>query len=723
MPEPWTYTGQIASLGHVDGTVTLVEGMSFCLSGRTGNITTDGVHGLFFLDTRFLSRFELLVNGHRVEPLTVAIDEPFAATFLGRSRPQPGRADSSLVVMRRRYVGRGLREEIVLRNYSVEPALARVELLADVDFADLFEVKESRVEHRGTYSHELDSSFLRFGWRREDRRRSVTIGFSEPASSDTGSASWSAQMAPRSEWTVCIDVVASVDGVEVEPRYRCGQPVEHSKPVQRIATWRENVPRVRSDHEPLNQAVTRAAEDLGALRIFDPEDPDRVVVAAGAPWFMTVFGRDSILTAWMALLADPDLALGTLETLARFQGEKVDRDTEEEPGRILHEIRFGGAASLSLGGGSIYYGTVDATPLFVMLLGELDRWGLARDVVARLLPHADRALSWITDYGDRDGDGYIEYQRTTDRGLVNQGWKDSWDGIRSADGTFPAGPIALCEVQGYAYAAYVARAHFAREAGDDDTFETCRRRATELKEAFNRDFWLEDRGWFAIGLDGDNRPIDSLASNMGHCLWTGIVDEDKAAVIARQLLSDVLFSGWGVRTLASSMAAYNPVSYHNGSVWPHDNALIASGLMRYGFVEEAHRVIGALLDVAWVNGGRLPELFTGLGRDELSVPGAYPTSCVPQAWAAAAPLLFVRSLLRLDPWVTHGKLWLAPALPDWIHELRVQGVPIGGERVDITVDAAGVQVDGLGRGVDVVREPRRPLTATTSARPDVTPSG
>jgi len=712
MPEPWTYTGQIATLGHTDGTVTLVEGTSFCLSGRTGNIVPDTPHGLFFLDTRFLSRFELRVNGHRVEPLTVAVDEPFAATFLGRSRPQPGRADSSLVVIRRRWVGRGLREEITLRNYSSDQCMAHIEMLVDVDFADLFEVKEDRVGHRGTYSHELDTSFLRFGWQREGRRRTVTVGFSRPASSDTGSASWRAELEPRGEWSVCIDVVAHVEGVEIEPRYRCGQPVEHSKPVRRIAEWREQVPQVVSDHPPLDQAVARAAEDLGALRIFDPEHPDRVVIAAGAPWFMTLFGRDSIIASWMALLADPDLALGVLETLARFQGEKVDADTEEEPGRILHEMRFGMAASLSLGGGTIYYGTADTTSLFVMLLGELRRWGLGSDVVERLLPHADRALDWIGRYGDRDGDGYVEYQRFSAHGLANQGWKDSWDGIRNADGSFPEGPIALCEVQAYTYAAYVARAHFAQEAGDTATFETYRRRAADLKAAFNRDFWIEDRGWYAQGLDGAKRPIDSLTSNMGQCLWTGIIDRERAPIVAARLMDHDVFSGWGVRTLASSMAAYNPVSYHNGSVWPHDNALIASGLMRYGFVEEAHRIIEGMLDVAWLSGGRLPELFSGLGRDEISVPGAYPTSCVPQAWAAAAPLMFVRTMLRLDPWVTHGRLWLAPALPSWLKELRVQRVPMGKDRIDITVDGSGVYVDGLNSDVEVVHEPRTPLTAT-----------
>src|SRR5688500_5533030 len=323
-------------------------------------------------------------------------------------------------------------------------------------------------------------------------------------------------------------------------------------------------------------------------------------------------------------------------------------------------MRFGETAALSLGGGRIYYGTADATPLFVMMLGELRRWGLAHEVVDQLLPAADRALEWIRSYGDRDGDGYVEYQRATDRGLHNQGWKDSLDGVRFASGELPRPPIALVEVQAYVYGAYLARAHFADEDGDVATAERYRGLAADLKRRFNEDFWLDDRGWFAMGLDHEKRPIDALASNMGHCLWAGIVDEDRAALVAERLLGDEMFSGWGVRTLATSMKGYNPISYHCGSVWPHDNAMLAAGLMRYGFVEEAQRVVMGMLDAAGLQGGRLPELFSGLSRAEFPTIVSYPTSCSPQAWASASPLSFIRTLLRFDPWIPHHKLWLSP---------------------------------------------------------------
>jgi glycogen debranching enzyme len=400
--------------------------------------------------------------------------------------------------------------------------------------------------------------------------------------------------------------------------------------------------------------------------------------------------------------------LGTLQTLARFQGKEVDPRTEEEPGRILHEMRFGDTPSLALGGGRTYYGTVDATPLFVMLVGELSRWGNRREEVDALLPAADDALQWITDYGDKDGDGYVEYQRTTDRGLQNQGWKDSWDSMRFVDGALASPPIALCEVQGYVYAALVARGHCATEAGDHELAASLTTRADVLKERFNRDFWVEtpEGGYFAIGLDRDKRKIDGLASNMGHCLWTGIVDEEKAPFVAQALMSDDMFSGWGIRTLAESNGGYNPISYHCGSVWPHDNALAAAGLMRYGFATEAHRVMRGMVDASRWFGDLLPELFGGMPRAGLTFPVSYPTSCSPQAWAAASPLLFLRTLLRFEPDIRASLLHLAPAVPESIGTLRLERIPIMGGFLSVEVTGEVVHVLDVPPGLTIVSDPR-----------------
>ncbi|MEY2568464.1 MAG: hypothetical protein QOE35_2993 [Actinomycetota bacterium] len=712
MSDPWTFVGEGASFGPSGGTISLVEGSSFCISGRSGDMAPGSPQGLFFRDTRFLSRFELRVNGQAPEPLSAAIPDPFSAVMVSRTRPRVGHADSTAVIFRRRYIGRGMREDLEIRNYGPEPAYCSLELLVEADFADLFEVKEGRV---GTTAGELESTAadhtLQFRYRRGATRRGVDVAFGEQAKVTGNVVTFEVIVPARGTWTTCVQVTTYIDGEAIEPRYQCGHPVERSTPVERLERWRAQTPQLATDHEGLRTVVARSAEDLGALRIFDPDYPDRAVIAAGAPWFMTLFGRDSLITAWMALIVDPDLALGVLQTLARFQGEKVDPRSEEEPGRILHEMRFGDAASLSLGGGRVYYGSVDSTPLFVMLLGELRRWGLAREVVDQLAPHADRAMAWIEEYGDRDGDGYVEYKRATDRGLENQGWKDSHDGIRFLDGEVARAPIALCEVQGYVYAAYLARAHFANELGDTETAGRYRSKAADLKRRFNEDFWVDEHGWFAVGLDQDKRKIDSLASNMGHCLWTGIVDEDKAAAVARRLVSKEMFSGWGIRTLASNMGGYNPISYHCGSVWPHDNALIAAGLMRYGFVDEACKVVMAMVDAGVSQGGRLPELFSGLDREEFPSPVSYPTSCSPQAWSAASPLLFLRTLLRLDPWVPHGKVWLSPVLPEAIGELTVDRIPLAGRRVSVQVRDGNVKVDGLPPDLELITVPRDPLTA------------
>lgn len=723
MAKPWVNALEPVSLGQPGSVITLVEGSTFSVSGRTGDMEPDHPQGLFFLDTRFLSQYLLLVDGLPTEPLDVIVREPFSAVFVGRVPPVPGHAPSQLVIVRERWVSRGMREDLRLHNYGTETARCRVALLVDADFAGLFEVKEGRIVRQGEYFRdERSETSLRFLIRRDGVEHCTHIGLSVPLTSPgPGAAEWEVQIPPRGAWQVCIEARLQVDRNPVPPRFTCARPPREGLPSERMQRWRAALPNVRTEYAPLAAAVRQAGEDLGVLRMFDPEHPDLPVVAAGAPWFMTLFGRDSIITAWMARLVDPSLAHGVLHTLARLQGSRIDPETEEEPGRILHEARFSGVASPSLSGARVYYGTVDATPLFVMLLGELLRWGLNIDDVATLMPHADRALRWILEYGDRDGDGYVEYQRATDKGLANQGWKDSWDGVRFADGGLAQPPIALCEVQAYVYAAFVARAHLAWEAGEEELAAGWARRATSLRERFNAEFWLPDRGWYALALDGNKRPVDALASNMGHCLWAGIVDEDKARAVADRLVSDQLFSGYGLRTLASSMAAYDPVSYHNGSVWPHDTALAVSGLMRYGFVEHAQHIALGLLDVAQARGGGLPELFCGFAREEFGSPVAYPTSCSPQAWAAASALLLTRALLRLDPWCPQGRVHIAPALPEEIRRLEVGAVPVAGARVDIVVEGDSVEVRGLPDGLKLVQEPRGPLSAVLPVGPRTWP--
>lgn len=715
MSNPWTFSGKVSDTSSSDGTVVLVEESTFAISDLAGDMDQDGALGLFFRDTRNISQWRLLINGNKTEPLAVDYSSPFSATFVVRAQPKPGQADSTLLIFRSRYLGNGMREDIKIKNYSFEASYCLIEFVVGSDFADLFAVKEGRVKKQEIescqYEANSDKRQLKCLIKRGSLLKGIEIACDFEAKIDEGLIRYEVVVPARSEWVGCLEVRPIIGDKVLNPRYKCGQPVERSAPLERFNKWRSQVPVVESNEEWLPQIIKRSMEDLGALRIFDPDYPDRSVIAAGAPWFMTVFGRDSILTSWMALIADPDLALGVLQTLARFQGKEVNPANDEQPGRILHEMRFGESVSLSLGGGSVYYGSVDATPLFVMLLGELRKWGLAKELVDELLPYADRALSWITQYGDLDGDGYVEYQRLSDRGLINQGWKDSFDSIRYANGEIAKPPIALCEVQGYVYGAYLARAHFAREKGDEKTAAHYTNLAAKLRANFNKDFWLEDKGWLAIGLDPEKKPIDSLASNMGHCLWTGILDQDKAKIVADKLVSPEMFTGWGIRTLGSNMKGYNPISYHCGSVWPHDNSIIAAGLMRYGFVDEAMKVVMAIFDAARYFNGRLPELFGGIDKTEFPKIVSYPTSCSPQAWASAAPLLAIRTMLHFEPWVPQHKVWISPVLPDGIERLTVKRIPLAGSQVTVTYEKGELEVQGLPAGLTLIKQPRSPHTA------------
>ena len=702
----WTSSERV-SIGGADSIITLVEGSAFCISGRAGDMAAHLPQGFFFRDTRFLSEMRLRVNGLPPEPLAATTPDPFSGSFVLRNRPAPGQADSHLMVYRHRYVGRGMREDLRIENFGSEPAFCAIEFTLNTDFADLFEVKGGRVNRMGEQECEVGENRITFRYRHGGFRRGTIIDFSHKAIINDRVVSFEIIVPARGEWSTCMQLTPVIDDQEITPRYLCGEPVERSTPVERLEEWRRNLPNLTTDHSGFGQLLSRSTEDLAALRIFDPENPERVVIAAGAPWFMTLFGRDALITSWMAMLVDSDLALGTLQTLANFQGKEVNPLTEEEPGKILHEMRFGETSQLSLGGGRTYYGTVDATPLFVMLLGELQRWGNRPDEVDALIPAADAALEWMEKFGDRDGDGYIEYQRTTDRGLQNQGWKDSWDAVRFADGRLAQPPVALAEVQGYQYAALIARSHFATEHGDVKLAQRLQDKAAELKKRFNEDFWVEEFGWFAMGLDHEKRPIDALASNMGHCLWTGIVDEEKAPLVVEKLMSPEMFSGWGIRTLGTSMNGYNPISYHCGSVWPHDTTIAVAGMMRYGFVEEAHRVMGGMVEAGGFFGNRLPELFAGLSRDELSFPVSYPTSCSPQAWAAASPLLFLRSILRFEPDIRNAELRLAPAVPDWIGLMRLDDIPLMGGHLSIEMEGEHLEVVEMPEGLTIVRAPRR----------------
>ena len=448
-----------------------------------------------------------------------------------------------------------------------------------------------------------------------------------------------------------------------------------------VQDWIAAAPRLVSSWRPLELTYKRCLVDLAALR-FRTEIFPGALPAAGLPWFMAIFGRDSLITSFQALPYNPELAATTLRLLALFQGRVDDPFRDEEPGKILHELRLGEMTAFEERPQSPYYGSADATALFLVLLEEYERWTGDTALARALEREARAAIAWIDQYGDRDGDGYIEYERRNkETGLENQCWKDSWDSVVFADGTLAPAPRATCELQGYAYDAKRRTARLAREVwGDPAWAAELEQQAAALRRRFNEDFWIEDRGFFALALDGQKRKVDSLTSNIGHLLWSGIADADKAECCVRHLLSEALFSGWGVRTMADTEGSYNPIGYHLGTVWPHDNSIIAWGLRRYGYRAEAARICRAMLEATELFPHRLPEAFAGYRRAATRFPVEYPTACSPQAWATGAPLLFVRALLGLDSDGQH--LIVDPALPEPFSHLELLDIPGRWGRLD-----------------------------------------
>ena len=689
-PSPWVLATSPTGLGEPSALVTLVDGQTFCLSDRAGDFDANPVHGVYFADMRVLSSARLRVGGSQVEVLAVQQDDPESATFIGRCPPasHPG---GNLLVVRRRRVGSVWHENIEVRNYSSLPLVVPIELAVTVDFADVFAVKEGRGDPEGQHSYEARDASMLFSWRHgEINRRAELSTTGPPPIVSAGGFRWIAEIAPGETWEVDLDLAVAIGERWITRRHHHPDLPDAAR---RNREWMLERPTLRTTDGRLSDAYSTAIEDLSALRLHDPEGIRRPTIAAGAPWYMALFGRDALITSYMALPVDRDLALGVLDALAELQGTKVDPGTEEQPGRIVHETRYLGAERISLTGHSAYYGSVDATPLFVVLLAELLRWGLPDADLDRLLPHADRALAWIDEYGDRDGDGFVEYVRSSDHGLVNQGWKDSGDAIRYRDGTIATAPLALCEVQGYTYAAFRGRAAIARHLGDDACEQQYESRAAVLKRRFNEEFWIHDVGWPAVALDEHKQQVDSLTSNIGHCLWTGIVDDDRAAAIAERLMSPAMWTGWGIRTLAADERGFDPMSYHCGSVWPHDGALCAAGLARYGLTEPTWQVVNGLLDAAEAWHGRLPEFFCGLGRDDVATPIPMPTSCSPQAWASATPLLLLRLMTGLEP-APDGTLTVTP-MPGLGHDVALSGIRCGDDvyslaagrgRADVTVE-------------------------------------
>jgi glycogen debranching enzyme len=657
-------------------TISILDGSTFAVSDRKGDIDAapDQPHGFFFRDTRFLSRWVLSVEDKPLELLSTDDVDYFAAQFFLYPPTGTIYKNPELSVVRKRTIGDGIHEDVIVLNHSAEHVELSLRVDAMADFADLFEVKDA-LKKTGDLYRELRDGGLVLGYRRGDFVRETVILPSAPATIDEHGLSFEVSIGPHGRWETCLDVVPVAD-VAARPKHGHGS-MHAPRPnmSESLSQWIDDAPRLESSWDKLGHIYWRSLVDLAALRFYPDILPVASVPAAGLPWFMTLFGRDSVITSYQALPFVPELAATTLKVLAARQGQKIDAFRDEEPGKILHELRVGELTHFGERPHSPYYGTADATPLWLILLDEYERWTGDTDLVRQLEANARAALAWIDEYGDRDGDGYVEYQRGNDQtGLENQCWKDSSNSILFADGKNSVLPRATCEIQGYVYDAKRRCVRLAREVwGDKALADRLDADAAELKRRFNEDFWVAKRQCFAIALDGLNRKVDSITSNIGHLLWSGIVDDDKAPTVAGHLMSDRMFSGWGVRTMAEGESAYNPIEYHNGTVWPHDNAFIAAGLRRYGYAADAATIAYALLEAATYFDWRLPEVFAGYSRSFTQFPVEYPTASSPQAWATGTPLLLLRVLLGMDP--VGEELTSQPVLPPQLSHLVLRGVP------------------------------------------------
>jgi glycogen debranching enzyme len=687
----------------VTAALTILEGSTFCICDEIGDLGAQ-TSGLFAEDTRFLSRLELRVNGMRPLLLSSGTVEYFSAAFFLRNPVGRGLEQDVLSIVRERFVGDGMQDHVAVRNESSKPVRFTLELEVGTDFADIITVKQRDFE---LGDPENARPLPPAADVRSDRRRKqlvleengvgsarTQIIFSRLGETSGSTVRFPIELAPRTRWELRVDVVASLAGEEAKPRVvarRFGAGRQHVR--DSLAVWRMRVPELRTSRDALYHAFEQSLADLAALRMRSGDGLE-MLPAAGMPWFMTVFGRDTIITSLQSMLLGPELALASLDALAGLQAREDDPAIDAEPGKIIHELRRGRAAETWFG---TYYGSVDATPLFLVLLSEVWRWTGDPRPIQRLKDSALAALDWIDRSGDRDGDGFVEYERRTERGLENQSWKDSGDSQRFHDGTYAGTPIAPAEVQGYVYDAKLRLAELAREVwGEPELGERLEREAAELRARFDSAFWVERRGGFyALALDGRKRPVDSLCSNIGHLLWSGIVPPERAATIADALMGSSLWSGWGIRTMSTRDAAFNPLSYHTGTVWPHDSSLAAWGLTRADRWDDAWEIAHALIQAAQSFDWSLPEVFAGYAREETPFPIAYPTAARPQAWAAGTPVLLLRLLLGLEPDPAERVLRsVCPEpLPEWVGRVRLNGVRAFGRTWEVRARDGKVQVE------------------------------
>ena len=674
--------------------LVLNQGLSVLVSEQDGQIGWPTDKGLYDQDTRLISSWQIYANGVPWDLLNSGNITYYASrVFLANALISTQTGDipaGKLGLVIGRVLGDGLHEDFDLVNHHSEAVTFNLEIAIRSDFADLFEVKSGRIVRRGRITTEWSDHRreLRTRYVNADFARGVTIKVVNAGSNPVyanGRISFDITLEPGQGWHACLLYSFDNGHKPRHPPQECIQDALDSRFSRQLDDWRGRALKINTSNEEFYRFYRQAVEDMAGLRLpIDGTDHLEFVPAAGVPWCVGLFGRDSLIVSLQNSLVYPDFARGSLDVLARYQATERDDHRDAEPGKIMHELRLGELAHFKLIPHTPYYGTADATPLYLIVLHNAWKTTGDMDLLRRHLDNAERCLHWIDHYGDRDGDGFQEYGTRSSAGYENQGWKDSGEALVYPDGSLVKGPKALCELQGYVYDAWQRMAEVFEALGQPGRAAELRGKAKDLFERFNAAFWDEESGFYAFCLDGEKRKVLSVASNPGQCLWSGIVPQDRAARVVERLMKPDMWSGWGIRTLSADHPAYNPHSYQNGSVWPHDNGFIALGFRRYGFDEEASRIARDVSGAqSYFVQHRMPELYAGLQRSPTSFPVQYKGANVPQAWAAGSCFALLQALLGLQADAPHGRLYVDPALPDWLPDIQLNDFRVNGEALDL----------------------------------------
>jgi glycogen debranching enzyme len=660
-----------------------------------GQVNWPSKRGLYFRDTRVISAWAIYANGELWDLLNGGAIAPHAARIFLTNRAflsEDGSISArTLGLVIGRQIDRGLHEDIDITNNSRNPVRFNLEIAIRADFADIFEVKSDQIVRRGriTTSWLAGRQTLQITYRNKDFCRGVTIrtgeGDGEPTVNANGRLSFDISLKTGQAWHRCLTYDLTDGAERMRAPRQCTDSSTTSDHSRKMDTWQRNVLKINASNEEFYRFYNQGVQDMAALRLPRKGTNHMVFVpAAGLPWFVALFGRDTLIVSLQTMIVYPEFAGGALEVLGEYQATERDDYRDADPGKILHELRRGELAYFKLIPHTPYYGTADATPLYLITLHAAWRALGDRSLIERHLRTAEACLTWIDKYGDRDGDGFQEYQTRSTAGYENMAWKDSGDAVMYPDGTLVRGPKALCELQGYVYDAWLRMAEIYDELDNKRRANALRKKAGTLFKRFNDAFWDEELGFYAFALDGEKKKVLSVASNVGQCLWSGIIAPERAGMVIKRLMRKDMWSGWGIRTLSADHPAFNPYNYQTGAVWPHDNSLIALGMRRYGYAAEAAAVARDISRAAshfLLN--QLPELYGGLQRDPTSFPVQYLGANVPQAWAAGTPFMLLQAILGLQQDAPRGKLYVDPALPEWLPNVTLTDLRLGRERFDI----------------------------------------